>query len=121
MKYIYTDSCLDKYRAMIKDKFGIEVIPRNAAWNLNSFMTLANSIGLVVVNHINDISIVELTVANIFCIPSLVTSVSINSYPVLKDIADTCDTSLSLISPESAFIEWFGYFLETRGSFREEN
>jgi len=108
---IYTDSCLSKCECEIEKEFGIKIIKRidSTLWNINDAMRIITipEVSLAVINQLDEISIMEISLLNFMCKPILVTTRLISEYPVISRTVDFIDSSCNLLLSDNNFIRWF--------------
>ena len=113
---IYTDLCCPELITLIKDNLGIDVIQRfaNENWSVNEAMILITEPKLVlaVINVIDEISVMEISLLHFMCKPILVTATSIDSYPIVERTATYIDKNANLKDKDSNFISWFNTIME---------
>jgi hypothetical protein len=79
-------------------------------WSISATLGIIMSpeLELVVINKIDELSVLEMSLLNFMCKPILVTSRSIDSYNVVKTkIIDYVDFNCDLRNPENSFINWY--------------
>jgi hypothetical protein len=109
---IYTDACCDKLRYEVKKQLGMDIIlgidPKT--WTINDSLSIIMlpAISLAVINSINEITVLEMSLLAFMSKPILITSPNIKDYPVInKKIANYVVYNCDLRKNDSQFIEWF--------------
>ena len=116
MSIIYTDYCCDKSVEDMK-KVGYDLVKRLDIkdWSISdalSIITLPN-LKLAVINIIDEVSVMEISLLHFMCKPILITSQTIKNYPIIKDkVIDYIDYDCDLRNPFNNFINWFQLNLE---------
>lgn len=113
---LYTDICCPEMVEIIKDELGLDVVQRfkKEHWSVieaMSFITAPNLV-LSVVNTIDEISVMEISLLTFMCKPILVTASSISSYPVIERTVDYVDKNANLKDENSNFISWYRAVVE---------
>lgn len=110
---IYTDNCDKDLELRIKNELGLQVLKRieESTWNLNDSLLILTEphIKLAVINSIDEISIMEISLLNFLCRPILITAKAIKEYPVLSRTVNHIDENCNLRDPKSNFITWYKY------------
>lgn len=113
-KVIYTDLCNDLLEDNIQKELGLKILLRlkEEDWNINDAMLLLThpSMELAVINIIDEVSIMELSLLTFLCKPILVTASAIDEYPIISRTADHIDTNCNLADPACSFISWYKYW-----------
>lgn len=111
---IYTDLCSPSMETQIFNELNLKVLLRlkEEDWNINDAMLLLTHPGMVlaVINIIDEISIMELSLLSFLCKPTLVTATAINEYPIISRTVDNVDTNCNLADPCCSFISWYKYW-----------
>jgi hypothetical protein len=117
-KILYTDVCCPELITSIKEELGIGVVQRfaNESWTVNEAMSIitAPNLILAVMNTIDEVSVMEISLLNFMCKPVLVTAASIDSYPMVEKTVDYVDKNANLKDKDSNFISWFKKIMEER-------
>jgi hypothetical protein len=109
---IYTDSCCNEIRTKIKQQLNFDIVLGFDinTWTLNDSLNIIMNpnIKLAVINCINEITVIEMSLLTFMCKPILITSNKISDYPIIKTkIASYINTSCDLRKDNSQFIEWY--------------
>jgi hypothetical protein len=112
MNIIYTDSChpLMVEKVRLELSMGLVLGINREAWTLNDAMSIIThpNVIVAVINSINEFTVLEMAMLHFMCKPIVVTSKSINSYPVLANrIVDFIEPTCNLLEENNSFIEWF--------------
>jgi hypothetical protein len=115
---IYTDVCSDELEAKIAEETGTIVIRRipEDKWNVVDTMGVITTpaIELAVINRLDSISLMEISLLHFLCKPILVTSETINQYPAVANTVDYIDGQCSLVHDYSSFISWYKLWKDGR-------
>lgn len=117
-KLIYTDCCLDRLEKQIALETGCYVVKRmpDDTWNVNDAMSIITNpfVELAVINKIDSISLMEISLLHFMAKPILVTTKSIESYPAVEKAVDHIDVNCCLLSDFNSFISWYKNWKRTR-------
>lgn len=119
MSIIYTDRCCEESTKEVLHHLKINLVERMnfQDWTISdacSILMLPN-LKLAVINVIDEMSVMEMALLHFMCKPILVTSNTINNYPIIKDkIIDYIDFDSDLRNPDNNFINWFKMKWEAR-------
>lgn len=115
---LYTDSCCKEMMSKIKKELGLDIIQRfsEEEWSINNAMIFITNpnIELAIINRIDEISVMEISLLNFMCKPILVTAATIDNYPMIKKMVDHIDKEANLKNPYSNFISWYKNIWEGR-------
>jgi len=115
---IYTDMCSKELEHTILETTGVTIIRRvfDEHWSVNDTMGVITtpSLILAVINRLDSISLMEISLLNFMCKPILVTTETINQYPIVSNTVDYIDEQCSLVKTTSSFVSWFKLWKEGR-------
>ena len=117
-KLIYTDMCSEELEHQITKEIGVRIIRRMTTdtWSVNDTMGVITtpSLILAVINRLDTISLMEISLLNFMCKPILVTTETINHYPVVYNSVDFVDSQCSLVREYSSFLSWYSLWIKGR-------
>lgn len=111
-RFIYTDKCINEVKDDIRSKLGVNVVVRDDdIWDIGYITSLMTnpSLDVVVINHINERSIAEITIAAFMCKTILVTTDAISQYPSIQSFTTDCEIGSRLSTKNNSFIHWYKY------------
>lgn len=117
---LYIDSCEEEMIDKIKKELGLDValrLPKDK-WNVNDAMGIITipNIKLAIINTIDEIAVMEMTLLHFMCKPILITTKSIKNYKVLeKSVVDYIEPNCNLSDVHNNFFSWY------RTMFRRTN
>jgi hypothetical protein len=110
---IYTDNCDKELEERIYSELNLKVLKRieEDTWNINDALLIVTEphIKLAVINNIDEVSIMEISLLSFLCRPILVTAKAIKEYPVLSRTVNHIDENCNLKDSKSNFITWYKY------------
>lgn len=113
---IYTDYCSEDMERRILTELKKEVILRmpDNTWNICDAMRLITEprMELAVINRLDEIAIMEISLLSFMCKPILVTAKAIREYPIIESTVDYVDSFANLRDPANIFIPWFKLWSE---------
>lgn len=108
---IYTDCCSEFMEKEIAKETGSSIIKRmnESDWSINNTMSIITipQIELAIINKLDSVSLMEISLLNFMCKPILVTTETINQYPLVYNSVDYVDGQCSLIRETNSFIKWY--------------
>jgi len=114
-QFIYTDICCDELITKIKNDLNLDVVKSISrdSWSLNDAMSIITNPNLIlaVINKIDEVTVLEMSMLHFMCKPILVTDRTILNYPIIHNkIINYVDSSFNLKSYDNSFIEWFNKY-----------
>ena len=110
---IYTDDCSNIVQKKIKSELNLDVLKRldSDQWNINDAIRIITepSISLVVINNLDEISLMEISLLAFLCKPILISSKSITEYPAVIKTVNWIDNSCDITKEYNNFISWYKY------------
>lgn len=117
-KLIYTDVCSQSNEKIILDSTGVNVVKRmdESIWTVNEAMRIITDpfVELAIINKLDAISLMEISLFHFMAKPILVTTETINMYPAVVKTVDYIDGYCSLIQDNSSFISWYSAWKENK-------
>lgn len=108
---LYTDSCCKEIERKINSDLSMKVIRRFSKkdWTINECMRIIPlpDLEIAVINVIDEISVMEISLLAFMCKPILITNRAISEYPMLSKVADYINVDCNLNSKDSPFVEWY--------------
>jgi hypothetical protein len=109
---IYIDDCSMDQANQIKKTLNVDVVLRlpNDKWNINDAMSIimTPSINLAIINSIDEIAVMEMTLLHFMCKPILVTTKTIKNYKTLeRTVVDYIEPSCNLNNLNNTFFSWY--------------
>lgn len=115
---IYTDLCSKSNEDAIRKHTGRNIVKRmnKDEWNVNEAMRIITDpfVELAVINKLDVISLMEISLFHFMSKPILVTTETINMYPAAVKTVDYIDGACSLIQDYNSFISWYSAWKENR-------
>lgn len=112
-RIVYTDYCNPIVEDRIQSELGLQVVRRlpDDQWNIPDTSRIITDprIHLVVINQIDEISLMEIGLLLFLCKPILVATRSIEEYKILAREVNFIEPSCSLREPHTSFLSWFTY------------
>lgn len=109
--FIYTDDYIDAVESKISNSLNITIIKRfpEDTWNISDAMRIITSpeLELAIINKIDSISLMEISLLHFMCKKILVTTNSVNTYPAIARTVDYIDVSCTFMSEDNNFIQWY--------------
>lgn len=113
-KLIYTDYCSKDLENKINNNLNLNILLMysHSTWNINDVLRILTNqeIVLIVINTINEMTLMEMALANFLCKPILLTAKDSKEYPLVEKTVNYIDTQASLKNQNSSFIEWYKYY-----------
>lgn len=113
-QFIYVDSCHEDIEKKILAEIKLPIVRRmkESTWSINEMLAIATDprLKLAVLNHIDEIAIMEVTLLNFMCKPILITHSAILAYPALERAVDFVDFNSNLDEQSSQFIKWYRWW-----------
>ena len=110
-KYIYIDSGdINIIKELEQSIPPIKFIVRDKDnWNMENIIRIVTNpnLHLIVINHIDEYSIMEIALAGFMCKQILITTNAINDYDILKDIVSYIEPSCNLNVSNNSFKNWY--------------
>ena len=108
---IYVDQCDPILEQAITKATGVSIIKRVniSTWTINYAIATVTEprIMLAVINHINDIAMMEISLLHFMCKPILITHPAIQEYDAVLKTIDYINYDSNMTKKESTFIKWF--------------
>lgn len=108
---IYTDMCSESMEKKIAEETGAIVIRRikEKDWSVNDTMSVITipQVELAVINRLDSVSLMEISLLNFMCKPILVTTETVKQYPLVYNSVDHVDGQCSLVREPNSFLSWY--------------
>lgn len=115
-RLIYTDICSEKIEKELAAEAGALIVKRMSddTWTVNESMRIITdpSLELAVINRLDSISLMEISLLHFMAKPILVTTETISNYPAVVRAVDYIDGQCSLVQDHSSFISWYSAWKE---------
>lgn len=113
--FIYTDSCCSEIEQKVLKELNLRVVKTfgQETWSVNEAMIIITDpqLRLTVINQLDYLTVMEIALLNFMCKKILVTTKTINEYPVILRSVDFVDTYCDLTSEDSQFITWYKTYM----------
>jgi hypothetical protein len=110
-KLIYTDICNSKIEEKVKKELGIDILLMYSIkdWGINEAIRLLTipEIDLVVINTINEMTLMEIAISALLCKPILVTAKDAKEYDLIEKTVDYIDYQCDMRTIDSTIVQWY--------------
>ncbi len=112
MHIVYTDYCTTSNKVILEKDLDISIIVRDInKWDIPYIASIVcdPALKIVVINRIEDISILEIGIALLMCKDVLVASNGVHGYKHIYDTVTYMDANCRLDKDTCAFKDWYKY------------